>query len=142
MKEIRQIVQANQLQRIEQWHRVEAATINTDGYGARPIVVRLRDLWWLGYRDNYGRSGHSYTAPFLMTVSMWILRLRGVDAFWSAYYPNLQAPGEQYEPANIIYQPKGRQHGVEIRCLFPDRLVIAEHKLRDRLFRLKHHVRT
>ena len=138
---MRQIVQANQLDKIEQWHKVAAVT--TGNYEAKPIRVRLKDLWWVGYRDSRGRNGHSYTAPFLMTASMWLLRVRGVDCFWDAYYPLMQdESGDRYEPANIVYQPPGRSHGVEIRCLFPDWMVRAECKVNYWLLRVKHYVRT
>jgi len=81
---------------------------------------RLPDLWWLCPR---GRR-HAYTCPLLMTLSMWLYRLRGRRAAWVFCR---YSDGEACARALI-------DHGsfrAEFRCLFPTWLILAECDFRN-----------
>jgi hypothetical protein len=71
----------------------------------------LSDLWWLCPR---GRR-HAYTCPLLMTLSMWLYRLRAKRARWKMCY---YSDGSACARALIGH--------AEIHCLFPRWLVLAE----------------
>jgi hypothetical protein len=64
------------------------------------IAVRLPDFWWFLRRHHYGRSGHGYSCPLSYTISLWIARLQGNQAYWIADLPAwLEHDSGLYDPA-------------------------------------------
>jgi hypothetical protein len=88
-------------------------------------------------------SRTSYTAPSLMTATAVLYAIRGYDVYWSPVRPYHHLDG-RLVPSSLGYrvyswceelEERYPSHGVEPLCLFPDRLVIAEHRFRESLAR-------
>ena len=78
---------------------------------------RLRDLWWLIERRP--RQPHAYVCQALMTLSMWILRLRGRRAYWGA--ARASEDGTQWVSPARVYVGHA-----EIACLFSRKAILRE----------------
>lgn len=87
--------------------------MSTVRFGEGTIRVREGDFCWLRNR----RLANRYTCPFLLTLSMWLHRLKGQRAYW---YLNM--------PKNSVFCGYLTKCGslVEARCLFPHKWIIAE----------------
>lgn len=83
----------------------------------------------------------SYTAPTLMALSGVAYALRGYEVRWSEPSMRLDHDGGAYrDPASISYAcfqiqhgERVKTHGVELTCIFPSALVLAEWRLRERI---------
>lgn len=93
-------------------------------------LMRLGWFWWVGCSRTDGRSGHSYTCPFLMTLYGIFLRVvKRQNVGWYAYSHRWLAPGDEYEPAKII-RDLGT-HGVALSSPFPRWMIDAEMRARQ-----------
>ena len=88
--------------------------------------IKLPDFWWVFRRHHFGRSGHRYTCPALMTLSIWVNRLQGRQSYWVASLPGwLEKDGDNYSPASaVIDLPQGGAK--EVRLCLPEFFVEIE----------------
>ena len=89
----------------------------------------LPDFWFI--TDNKrtdGRSGHMYTCPFAMTVSMfiWRFKLRNTHSVNWERSDDWFHTDDRYESARIIARPFRRDGGFAMPCLLPDWIVKFE----------------
>lgn len=83
-----------------------------------------------------------YTCPSLMTATAVVYALRGFDVSWTPV--GFDTKREERVPSCVTYRchkvARGERypsHGVELSCLFPDWMIVAEFKLRGLPWRLR-----
>ena len=76
---------------------------------------RLSDLWWI---QGQHYMPQAYTCPLLMTLSMWLKRLRGKHAYWCAAAQDKD--GRWINPARVVVG------NYEIGCSFPRWMILKE----------------
>jgi hypothetical protein len=90
--------------------------------------VRLPDLWWYGKnRKHPDWQPQHYVCPRLMTLSIWLYRLRGKDAHWQGVkrvegqdFPPRDTDGS-YATTAMVLIGNG-----EASCLFPHWMTSVE----------------
>lgn len=83
---------------------------------------RLPDLWWLQGQHYFP---HAYTAPLLMTLSIWIERYLGDrDAFWRRGLQD--ANGVWTTPCRVVQEVSPGGSHRELHCRFPRWLILKE----------------
>ena len=67
-----------------------------------------------------------YTCPTLMGVAKWLYKIRlwrTHDVFW-------KVPSEEGYGAFVVAHQKGKQHGYELSCPFPEWAIFTEMRIR------------
>lgn len=86
----------------------------------------LPDLWWVGKRrDRPDWMPHAYVCPLLVTLSMWLYRLRGKNARWYAGRRGEAPAGPPYD-TEWISSARMCIGNWEARILFPRWMILVE----------------
>lgn len=104
-------------------------------FTGKKMSVKLNDFWWIFHKRKDGRTGHSYCAPALMTLSIWIERIKGKDAFWICGMPEWESPLEDYDPATAVINRV--THFSEVHFYFSHKAVKAEMWLNYQLLKIR-----